>query len=61
MKIEKIVPSHDDLPHGEQYEGQKWGVGHPKIHNVYKYHWDKKKQSGNWGFIMLIDIPIGVN
>lgn len=55
MKIEKIVTSENQLPHGADYEGQIWGVGHPNIHNVYKYHWDKRRGTGNWGFIMMID------
>lgn len=59
MNINKIILDKNNLPDGAEYNGVLYGVGHPKLHNVYKYHWDNRKQQGNWSFIMLREINTG--
>lgn len=46
----KIVHSHDLLPDGQEFDGQKMGVGYQNIHSVMKYNWNPRQQRGAWTY-----------
>lgn len=52
-----VVQNKANLPHGIEYDGKKMGVGYPNFHNVMKYHFDIKSQSGNWSYQYTHDKP----
>ncbi len=52
VKVGSNYVNKTELPETEDYDGVYIGVGHKKIHNIYKGSWNNRHGKLSWSYLM---------